>query len=261
MRISTTRNTRARWSLRTASKLLKPVAALAFWLFIWWLISLAIGKALILPSPATVAKTLGRLCTQSEFWRTAGNSLLKIFLGFIAGVLAGVGFAVLTSCSKAADMLVSPFIRVIRATPVASFIILVILWVTRSLVPSLMSALMVLPVVWGGLCTAIKSTDIDLLEMAKTYGFGRLKTLRLVYIPSVLPAFLSSCLTAQGLAWKSGVAAEVLCLPSLSIGTQLYNSKIYLETADLFAWTAVVIILSFLLEKLCRVLVRRYERT
>ena len=58
--------------------------------------------------------------------------------------------------------------------------------------------------------------------------------------------------TAIGLAWKSGVAAEVLCLPKAAIGTQVYYSKIYLETPSLFAWTAVVIVLSMLLERIVR---------
>jgi NitT/TauT family transport system permease protein len=109
---------------------------------------------------------------------------------------------------------------------------------------------MVIPIVWGSLCTAITETDKDLLEMAKLYRFGTTKTIRLIYVPSALPLFKSACNTSIGLSWKSGIAAEVLCLPRFSVGTYLYYSKIYLETPSLFAWTAVVIILSFALEKL-----------
>ena len=88
------------------------------------------------------------------------------------------------------------------------------------------------------------------LELARAYRFGRWKTLSLVYVPSVLPYFASGCRTALGLAWKAGVAAEVLCLPKAAIGTQVYRAKITLSTGELFAWTFVIIVLSAAFEKL-----------
>ena len=124
-------------------------------------------------------------------------------------------------------------------------------------VPAIVSGLMVLPVLWGNVCKGISQTDGQLLEAARAYRFGRWKTLRLVYVPSVLPYFASGCATGLGLAWKAGVAAEVLCQPRLAIGTQVYRAKITLETPDLFAWTAVVIALSFLLEYALGLLFRR----
>ena len=93
--------------------------------------------------------------------------------------------------------------------------------------------------------------------MAKTYRFPLFKTVRLVYLPSLRPYFVSAITTAMGLAWKSGVAAEVLCVPKASIGTQIFNTKLYLEIPDLFAWTAVVVVLSLLLEKALRFLLER----
>ena len=114
-----------------------------------------------------------------------------------------------------------------------------------------------LPVVWGNLSRGIQETDPQLLEMAKAYRFSSFKTIRLIYIPSLHPYFLSAITTAMGLAWKSGVAAEVLCLPKQAIGTQIYNTKLYLEIPDLFAWTVVVILLSLALEKLLRVVLGR----
>ena len=142
----------------------------------------------------------------------------------------------------------------------ASFILLVILWAPTGQVPVVVSALMVLPVVWGNVSRGITQTDPLLLEAARAYRFGRWKRVRLVYLPSVLPYFASGCHTALGLAWKSGVAAEVLCVPRLAIGTQVYYSKIYLETPALFAWTAVVLVLSFALEGLLGALLSRVER-
>jgi len=239
-----------------AVKAVRPLSAFLFWLIIWQLAAAVTGSALILPSPASVVRALLRLIVTGAFWLAAGASLLRIVCGFAAGSVIGAVLAVLTAASGVCKTLFSPAIRVIRATPVASFIILVLLWTARALVPGIISCLMVIPVVWGQLSAAIEGVDQKLLEMAAAYRFGTLKKLKLIYIPSVLPHFTSACLTAQGLAWKSGIAAEVLCLPKSSVGTRLYYSKLYLNTDELFAWTLAVILLSFALEAVCKRLLR-----
>ena len=143
-----------------------------------------------------------------------------------------------------------PVISLVKAAPVVSFIILTLVWLKSGTVPAFISFLMVFPVVWTNVSEGIRRTDKKLLEMAKIFDFGRIKTVKNIYIPSVLPFFKTACVTGLSLAWKSGIAAEVICTPQLSIGKQLYNSKIYLETPELFAWTAVVVILSGIVEKL-----------
>ncbi len=204
----------------------------------------------MLPAPRAVLLRLLALGGTAEFWAAAGITLIRIFSGFLIGAVLGTLLAGLTAASAIADMLLAPMIKVVRATPVASFIVLVLLWVRTGWVPSVISALMVMPVVWGNVVRGVSETDRQLLEAARMYRFGKGKTLFLLYVPSVLPYFFSGCITALGLAWKAGVAAEVLCWPKTAIGTQLYYSKLYLEIPALFAWTLVVIVLSLLLEKL-----------
>lgn len=239
----------------------------AFWLGAWQLgarlVELHVqgrGNELLLPYPATVLTALLRLAGVPLFWETVLASLLRILAGMIIGTGLGAGLAVLTCLSPWCDRLLSGPIRVIRATPVASFILLVLLWTDRSFVPTVISALMVLPVVWANLARGIRETDRQLLELARAYRFSAPKTVKLIYLPSLRPYFLSSITTAMGLAWKSGVAAEVLCTPRPAIGTQIYNTKLYLEVPDLFAWTAVVVILSLLLETLLRLGLNRWNR-
>lgn len=230
-------------------KRLKSIGAVIFWMAVWQAAAMAAGKDYILPSPYIVFKTLLALGGEGIFWISALYSLLRIFVGFVMGVLAGTLLAAATLRSQVADAIISPLLRVIRATPVASFIILAILWIGRTQIPGFTAMLMVTPIVWGNVTAAAVETDRELLEMAKAYRFGSLKTLRLIYIPSIFPSWRAASLTGIGLAWKAGIAAEVLCLPKTGIGTELYYSKIYFETPELFAWTAVVIVLSFILEK------------
>lgn len=240
-------------------KLIALLLPPAFWLGAWqlgaYLVELHVrgrGNELLLPYPATVLAALVRLAGAPAFWETVLASLARILAGMAAGTLAGALLAVLTCAYSWADRLFSPAVRVIRATPVASFILLVLLWTGRNAVPVIISALMVLPVVWSSLSRGIGATDRQLLELARAYRFSAPKTVKLIYLPSLRPYLLSAVTTGMGLAWKSGVAAEVLCLPKRAVGTQIYNGKLYLEIPDLFAWTAVVVALSLGLERLLR---------
>lgn len=239
----------------------------AFWLGVWQLGAFSIdlwldgrGNELLMPYPATVLSAFFALAGTGEFWLTVFTSLYRILSGLVLGTLLGILLAGLTSVSSLADELLSPAIRVIRATPVASFILLVFLWTGRQHVPVIIAGLMVLPVVWANLSRGIREVDPQLLELARAYRFSRLKTLRLIYLPSLRPYFLSAITTSMGLAWKSGVAAEVLCLPNLSIGTRIFNTKLYLEIPELFAWTVVVVALSLLLENLLLWSINRFGR-
>ena len=240
-------------------KFISAILPPAFWLGAWQFAAFWVDRAvegrgneLLLPYPASVGAALLRLCGSPLFWMTAAASLFRILLGMACGTATGAVLAGLTCANPWADRLISPAVRVIRATPVVSFILLILLWTDRNAVPSIVAGLMVLPVVWGNLTRGIRETDPQLLEMAHAYRFSRWKTLRLIYLPSLKPYFLSAVTTAMGLSWKSGVAAEVLCLPKLAVGTQIHNNKLILEIPDFFAWTALVVALSLVLEHLLR---------
>lgn len=232
----------------------------AVWLLVWQGAALLVGKELLLPGPMAVFFRLGTLATTAVFWQSVGLSLLRVFGGFALGATLAVLIAAATCACSWADWILAPAVRVVRATPVASFIILLLLWADKGMVPAIVAGLMVLPVVWENVSRGVRETDPLLLEMAAAYRFGPWRTVRLIYIPSALPYLASGCRTALGLGWKAGVAAEVLCLPRLSVGTGLYQAKLYLESADLFAWTVAVVALSLLLERLVgRAMEKRME--
>lgn len=239
---------------------LKILIPLAFWLLVWTLASWAVGRDLLLPGPVRVGERFLALAGTADLWLSVGATLGRVFLGLFWGALAGTALAFATHFSPWADRLISPAVRVVRATPVVSFILLVYLWVARSAIPWVIAGLMVLPVVWGALGAGLDSLDKQLLEFARAYRFTRFKTLRLVCLPALRPQFSAGLLTAFGLAWKSGVAAEVLCPPAYAIGSRIQQAKLGLETADLFAWTLAIVALSLALEKLLRQVLKRGDR-
>lgn len=240
---------------RTLSPALR-VGAVAIWLLLWQLAAMRIGLPLLLPSPLAVLARLGQLCTSADFWLTVLSSLLRILLGFLLGVLFGTTLAGLCWRFGLVDALARPMLGVLKSTPVASFIILALVWIKSNHLATVISFIMVLPLVYANVREGIDSADRQLLEMARVFSLSRLKTFRYCYLPAILPFFLSAISSALGFAWKSGIAAEVLGRPARAIGSQIYDSKIYLETPDLFAWTLVVILLSVLLERLAVKLVQ-----
>ena len=212
----------------TTKKIIWGVLTPLIWLLIWQIISLKVNSEVLVPAPLTVLNRLAFLAKTSAFWLAVGRSVLRIFLGLAFGVVLGVVFACLCRIF-AANRLLSP--------------------VKRDSIPVFISMLIVIPVVWQNAETGISGVDKKLKEFARAYGLTGFKTVKHIYIPSVKPYFTSALCTSAGLVWKAGVAAEVLCQPKNSIGANLYNAKNILETADVFAWTAVVIIISVILEK------------
>ncbi|MBP3388357.1 MAG: ABC transporter permease subunit [Clostridia bacterium] len=244
--------------LKTAAR---HLAVAVFWFIVWEVAARAVNQVLLIPSPLLVCKTLTDLVVTTTFWRAVGITLLRILLGFFGGVLFGSLLALLTFHVSLAAHLLHPMRQGVRAIPVASFIILALIWLPTNLLPAFIAFLMVLPIVWSGVEQGLREVDKRLLDMAAVYKLGFGKTLRHIRLPAVAPFFRTACVNALGLAWKSGIAAEVICRPKDSIGRMLQDAKTYLETPEVFAWTAVVILLSLVLEKLLTVVIgKRKER-
>ncbi len=230
------------------SRVAKNILALVFWLAVWETVALIVDKEILLPTPFTVISCLFGHMTSPEYYYSVAASFARIALGSVIGTFLGCIMAYSAFASDIFEAIVSPLISIIKSTPVASFIILALVWMGKSAVPVFTSVLMVIPVVYSGVLNGLNSTDIGLHEVALAYSFGFFKKLRLLYIPSSLSSFASSAVTSFGLAWKAGIAAEVLCSLKNSIGGNIYTSKLYLETPDLMAWTLTVIVLSILFE-------------
>lgn len=233
------------------------IIVILFWVGIWAAAAYHIGKPLLLPSPISVFVRILELLQQTSFWQITGLTLIRISFGILLAILLGVLLAVLTTYSRFLDALLSPFQTITKVTPVASFILLVLIWLDRNIVPAVISALMVLPVVWNNVSAGLRAIDSSFLEMADVYRLSRKTRIKRIIMPSVMPYFLSAVQTSIGIGWKAGIAAEVLTVPVYSVGKMIADSKMYMETIDLFAWTIVVILISLIIEKLVITTVKR----
>ncbi len=239
-------------------KNITAVLVLLFWLGLWQIGAILVGHDLLLVSPAKVAMTLFSLMGEAAFWSTVLYSFLRIVSGFLLAIVIGVFLAVCSAANGIVRALFAPFFGVIKSIPVASFIILILIWAGSGSLSVVISFLMVLPIIYTNVLEGILQTDHKLLEMAKVFHVSFYKKLGAIYVPGVMPYFSSGCKIGLGLCWKSGIAAEVIGLPSGSIGERLYQAKIFLSTADLFCWTIVIVAVSYFFEKVFLFALRRF---
>lgn len=226
----------------------KKFWVMILWIIVWQIGAMVIGKEIILPQPIGVIGRLSELALTGRFWASVFGSVTKILVGFGLGLFAGIMLAGLSSYKPVYYLLSTPM-SALKSTPVASITVLLLIWVRSSYLSVLISFFMVMPIIYFNTLEGIRSIDNKLLEMAKLFCLKPVIILKHITIPSVLPYVLPGATTGLGFAWKSGVAAEIIGLPANSIGVNIYNAKVLLETQSLFAWTLVVILLSSLMER------------
>lgn len=222
----------------------------AFWLALWQLVSFLVGQEILMVSPVSTFATLVRLMGTGGFYLSVGQTFGRIALGFLLALIVGAALGALSHFSRGARLLLSPPMAAVKATPIASFVILALIWISARDLSIFISFLMALPLIYESALAGLDGADGKLLEMADVFGIPVGRRARAIYAPAAAPYLLSACRSAMGICWKAGIAAEVIGQPANSIGDALYRAKLFLATDELFAWTAAVVALSILFEKL-----------
>lgn len=223
---------------------------IAGWLICWQLLAMAVDNEILLAGPLGTAHRLVSLLGEGSFFLTVGKSVLRIVLGFLAGFLAALLLAAGSNRYPVLEEILSPGMALLKAVPVASFVVLLLVWWGSSVLAVAVCFLVVLPNLYVNTLEGLKSTDVRMLEMAQVFRIPLWNRFFYIYRPASRPFLYSGMKISLGMCWKSGVAAEVIGMPEFSIGGRIYLSKVYLDTAGVLAWTAVVIVLSVLFEKL-----------
>ena len=238
-------------------KIIKYGLVTLAWLLLWQIAARLVNESLLLPGPISVGARICELCATLDFYKSIATSLARVVAGIVIGVIIGALAGLLTALSSAARAFFAPALAIIKATPVASFIFLIVLWISREIAPIIISAMVVTPVVWSNVEAGILNADRSLLEMAKAYRMSMWAKIRHIYLPNIYPYLLASVRASVGMAWKAGIAAEVLAVPKNAIGGEIYSSKVFLETTDLFVWTLVTVVLSICMEASANALLSR----
>ncbi len=234
-----------------------PIWVILLWIALWQLLSILIDSQILLPSPLSVLEKLFFLLGQQYFWQSILHSMSKITLGFLLALTIGIVSAVIAYKSKIFKEFISPFILIFKSVPVASIIILILIWISSENISIFISFIMVMPIVYTNVLSGIDNLDIQLNEMATVFKVSPRTKVRYIILPQIMPFIESACLVGLGMCFKAGIAAEVIGLPDNSIGENLYQAKIFLDMPTLFAWTIVIIAISYLFEKIFAIIIKR----
>lgn len=233
---------------------------IAFWLLLWQGAAMLAGQDFLLASPLRTLRRFFELAFTSEFYLAALLTLSRILSGFLLGLALGVLLAVLSARFHLLAQLLAPLCSVLRSIPVASFVAAALIWLPSRRLSALVSFLVSFPLIYAGALEEIRRTDPKLIEMARLMRMPPVRQLAYIYLLPGLRGFEAVCTAAIGFAWKSGVAAELISIPSGTIGERLYEAKIYLMSGDLFAWTILIVLLSAICSRLFAALLRLIAR-
>lgn len=233
------------------------IASVLFWLALWQGAAMFTGNSIILASPLETGKALFSQLFLAEFWSVVFSSCLRISLGFLGAFLLAAVFGAAAYFLRSLRELLSPAVLLMKSVPVVSFVILALIWAGSKRLSIFISFVVVFPMIYESVLSGLSSADSGLLEMAQVFRIPFTGKFRFIYLPALLPYLAANCRSAIGMGIKSGIAAEVIGIPEHSMGEQLYTAKIYLETDRLFAWTAVIIAMSWLLERCFLILIEK----
>ena len=239
--------------------------AVIFALLVWQTAAVAVDQSILLVSPIDVALRLTTIWQVEGFASSIWFSFYHIAGGFLLALVSGILLAALSGRFKWVETALWPFMITVKTVPVASFVVICLIWLSAQNLSVFISFLIVLPVVYGNVLQGIKSEDGKMLEVVEVFRMPVLRRILYIHMPQLKPFILSACATALGMSWKAGIAAEIIGTPDGSIGKQLYYAKIYLDTDDLLCWTVIIVIVSVAFEKLfmlaLRAAYRRLERS
>ena len=177
-------------------------------------------------------------------------SLLVVVTGSAIGREgAMILLAALAARFKRVEEWLAPPVLAMKTVPVASFVILALIWFGSRNLSVFIALVMVFPVIYTNVLAGVRAADRELTEMARVFRIPLLRRIRCIALPQVAPYFRAGCALGLGLCWKAGVAAEVMAVANRSVGGMLYDAKVYLEISDLFAWTVLLVAVSILFEK------------
>lgn len=232
---------------------MKAVAAVgavaAFWLAAWMLVAALVAQPLILPGPGAVVAALLRLVCDGGTWAILAGSGARILGGLALAAVCGGVLAGVSSRSRAFARLVAPALSFVKATPVACVVVLLLIWLGSARVSIAAVFLMALPGVYFSLAEGLAQVNGPLEEMFRLHGVRGWRLFCAHTWREVLPFVLSCARAVIGMGWKAGVAAELIGMAVGTVGERIYQAKLLIETADLLAWTVLVVAVSWACER------------
>jgi NitT/TauT family transport system permease protein len=225
----------------------------------WELLSRSFDSRQILPGPVDTMTSLAKIISGPEFFSSIGYTLLRGLVGFSFAFVCALIIGIPSGLNTGVEAGFKPILITIRSTPVIAIILLALIWFDVEQVPVFIGFLTMFPILATNITQGIRETDHSLIQMAKLYHVKRLRILRHIYWPSILPFLFSGISTSIGFGWRSVIIGEVLSQPQYGIGSMMQDSQSYLLVSEVIAWTLIAIILGAFFEVITRWIENRSE--
>lgn len=235
---------------KSSNRIFSKIIAIIAWILIWQVVAMIVHNRILLAGPLDTVRALSEMAGTGDFWQSVAGTTKRILLGFLAGAALGILIAYAAYCREMIEVFLRPLVSTLKSVPVASFVILLLIWFGSTNISVIICAMVVFPILYLNTLEGLKSTDKKLLEMAHVFRMPTGRKVRYIFLTHLKPFWKSAFKLAIGMSFKSGIAAEVIGQPLHTIGNGLYLSKVYLETGELFAWTIVVVLIAFICEKI-----------
>lgn len=222
------------------------LTSVVFIVGLWYLVALKLDASVIVPTPLEVLDSLKELFTTKDFVLNVGTTVLRAFESFVIIFILGSVFGIAAGRLKVIEMIFRPFVTLFKAIPVMSIILIAFLWLKTGQIPVFSAFLMAFPVMYVQTLDGMKNKSRELEQMCRIYNITGKRKLWNYTVPSLMPSLITGAKQSMSMIWKVVISAEVLTIPSFGIGRSLHMAQIQIETAEVFAWTFIAVVLTFL---------------
>ncbi len=239
-------------------KLVRITASALIILAIWEIGALIVNDSYFLPGFLETFSALIVLLSQNMLFMPVLVSLARVLLGLVLGIIAGVLLATASYFLPLANDLISTLISIMKATPIATIILILWYALSDASLAIFVVILIVTPVVWQNVYDGYKSISLEMLEICEAYEASAAKKMKILYLPAATKFLIPSIITSIGLAWKAEIAAEIMTYSNIGRSIQDFKTTSY-DTASVFAWALVIVVMSILLEYLTKFVLTRIK--
>lgn len=233
---------------RFVKKGLWTLLAFLFLIVAWAIVSLLIGNGYLFPDISKTFVVAFGLLAKGAFWLAFLSTLARSLSAFFVSFIVATGLAVLAYIFPVFEKFFAPIISFFRSLPTMAVLLIILLWTNPSLAPIFVAGLVLTPLSYASVYSALDGVDKDLIELSVVYRVPKSKRMKQLFLPSVLPQVCEECARNLSFSLKLIVSAEIMSNTFQSVGGQMQSAALYDQTALLFALTLFVFLTGYALE-------------
>lgn len=230
--------------------------SVAFLYALWYAISLYIDNTLpynlVLPNPNLVISKVFELLHKSSTYEIILSSFSRLIIAIIISFAASIIIGTIASLNQPFEAFLRPYVSSVRAIPVASMLVVILLWIGSKNSPVVICAMVVFPLFYEMILESIKNMEKSFVEVISLDSDFNFFVFKKVFLPAIINNLFISFVQSIGLGFKVLVMAELISYTDESIGKKIYTSKLNLDIEGVFAWTVIIIIIVMLIEGIFR---------